>query len=156
MAVTYVPVTGVIQQVAPVSNDCFQHRVTLRNNSGITNFMVDADTYVIGEVRLRPGMTVTAFYDGAAPMPLIFPPQYRAVFIGRSNPQETMYAGTFDDNLTAEDQSLKLTLGPRTEVVTSNGQRFTCSPGGHLLIVYYSAATRSIPAVTTPRRIIVI
>ncbi|MFR3386338.1 MAG: hypothetical protein ACLTST_07895 [Lachnospiraceae bacterium] len=85
MATIYVPVTGMIQQVRPVTNECAQHLITIRNSDGITNFIVDSDTYVIGAFRLRPGMTITAFYDGAAPIPLIYPPQYRAVFIGRNN-----------------------------------------------------------------------
>lgn len=156
MATIYAPVTGMIQQVRPVANECYQHLVTIRNTDGITNFIVDADTYVIGAVRLRPGMMITAFYDGAAPMPLIYPPQYRAVFLGRSNPRETMYAGMFDDDLVSEDGTLKLTPDQNTEIITSNGQRYTCEPGGHVLIVYYTTSTRSIPAKTTPRKIIVI
>ena len=149
MATIYVPVTGMIQQVRPVANECYQHLVTIRNADGITNFIVDADTYVIGAVRLRPGMMITAFYDGAAPMPLIYPPQYRAVFLGRSNPRETMYAGMFDDDLVSEDGTLKLTPDQNTEIITSNGQRYTCELGGHVLIVYYTTSTKSIPAKTT-------
>lgn len=156
MATIYVPVTGMIQQVRPVTNECTQHLISIRNSDGITNFIVDSDTYVIGTFRLRPGMTITAFYDGAAPMPLIYPPQYRAVFIGRNNSRGNMYAGIFDDDLLSEDGTLKLTPDQNTEIVTSNGQRYTCGLGAHVLIVYYTTSTRSIPAITTPRKIIVI
>lgn len=65
-------------------------------------------------------------------------------------------AQTFKDKyIPLIDQSLKLNIAPSTEIMTSNGQRFTCSLGGQLLVVYYSATTRSIPPQTTPRRIIV-
>ena len=47
-------------------------------------------------------------------------------------------------------------VSPSTQIMTSNGQRFNCSLEGQLLIVYYSAATMSIPPQTTPRRIIVV
>lgn len=101
-------------------------------------------------------MQVTAFYDADLPIPLIFPPQYQAVIIGRKNPQETIYAGSFNDRLIADDNSLQLNIAPSTDVVTANGQRFTCRLGGQMLVVYYSETTRSIPPQTTPRKVIVI
>lgn len=153
---TLIPITGTVQNITSMRDNCCELLVSIRNSDGITNFVVSSDTYVINEVRLRPGMNVIAFYDANLPIPLIFPPQYRAVIIGRKNPNESMYAGYFDDNLTAGDNSLQLNVARTTEVITSNGQRFNCSLGGQLLIVYYSATTRSIPAQTTPRRIIVL
>ena len=150
-----VPVSGTIQNISPVSNDCCSQMVTLRTGNNIANFIISPATYVIQETRLRIGMNVTAFYDASLPVPLIFPPQYQAVIIGRKSPNETIYAGFFNNNLVAEDNSLRLNLSRSTEILTSNGQRFNCSPGGQLLIVYYSASTRSIPPQTTPRRIIV-
>ena len=101
-------------------------------------------------------MLVTAFYDSDLAIPLVYPPEYQAVIIGRKNANETIYAGWFDGDLLAVDQSLKLNVGPSTQIMTSNGQRFNCSLEGQLLIVYYSAATMSIPPQTTPRRIIVV
>jgi len=140
-----VPVNGVIQSVTEFNNNCCMLMTAVRNSDGITNFVVSPDTYVIGEVRLRAWMNVTAFYDAALPVPLIFPPQY-----------QTVYAGVFDDNLEALDGSLKLNIGRSTQIVTSNGQPFNCPLSGQTLIVYYSATTRSIPPQTTPRKIIVI
>lgn len=153
---TLVPVSGIIQRIAPISQDCCSWKVSIVNNNGITNFIVSPATYVIQDVQLRPGMQVTAFYDSNLAIPLIYPPEYQAVIIGRKNSNETIYAGYFDDNLVAEDQSLKLNVARNTEIITSNGQRFTCNLGGQLLIVYYSISTMSIPPQTTPRRIIVV
>lgn len=151
-----VPVNGVIQRINSFNNNCCMLEVTIRNSDGITNFIVSPDTYVINEVRLRAGMNVTAFYDASLPIPLIFPPQYQAIFIGRRNPTESVYAGEFDGSLESLDGALKLNIGRSTEIVTSNGQPFDCSLEGQMLIVYYSATTRSIPPQTTPRKIIVI
>lgn len=156
MPTTLIPVTGMIQNVSPFGENCCEQQVTIRNNDGISNFIISSDTYVIGEVRLRPGMTVTAFYDASLPIPLIFPPRYQAVVIGRKNPSENIFAGYFDDTLTAEDNALTLNIGRSTEVVTSNGQLFRCRPEEQMLIVYYSETTRSIPPQTTPRKIIVL
>lgn len=152
---TLVPVSGIIQNITPLSGDCCTQRISIFNNNGIANFDVGPETYVIQSARLRPGMNVTAFYDSNLPIPLIFPPQYRAVMIGRKNANETIYAGYFNENLVAEDNSLKLTPARSTEIITSNGQLYNCGLGGQLLIVYYTNTTRSIPPQTTPRRIIV-
>lgn len=88
---------------------------------------------MINNVRLRPGMNVTALYDADQAVPLIYPPQYRAVLIGRRNPSENVYAGYFDENLMSADASLQLNIDNSTSVVTANGQTFQCSPGGHTL-----------------------
>lgn len=153
---TLVPVSGVIQRVTPLSEDCCSLQVSIINNSGVSNFIVSPSTYVIQEVRLRAGMLVTAFYDSNLAIPLVYPPEYQAVIIGRKNANETIYAGWFDEDLLAVDQSLELNVGPSTQIMTSNGQRFNCSLEGQLLIVYYSVSTMSIPPQTTPRRIIVV
>jgi len=121
-----VPVTGIVQNITSMRDNCCELLVSIRNSDGITNFVVGPDSYVINEVRLRPGMSVIAFYDANLAIPLIFPPQYRAVIIGRKNPNENMYAGYFDENLTSEDGSLQLNMTGTTDVVTSNGQRFNC------------------------------
>lgn len=153
---TFVPVTGIIQNISPMNNDCCNSMISIRNENGITNFVLSPATYVVQETQLRLGMRVTIFYDSNLPVPAIFPPQYQAVFITRLQPNETVFAGYFNDELVAEDNSLRLNIARTTEILTSNGQRFSCELGGHLLIVYYRNTTFSIPPQTTPRRIIVI
>ncbi len=153
--VSLIPVTGIIQNIRQAGNNCCEQQISIVNNNGITNFIISPSTYVINATRLRQGMQVTAFYDGNLPVPLIFPPQYRAMIIGLKPPRETIFAGNFNNRLVAADNSLQLNISNSTEITTANGQRFTCSPGGHLLIVYYSTTTKSIPPQTTPRRIIV-
>lgn len=152
---TYIPINGVVQSIRPFQNECCQQMLTLQTPDGIVQFVISPTTYVMDDVRLRPGMTVSAFYDSNLPIPLIFPPQYQAAFIGRKNPNETIIIDTFDGELISSNNSLRLNVARSTDVVTSNGQTFTCPLGNHLLIVYYTATTRSIPAQTTPRRIIV-
>lgn len=151
-----VPVEGVIQSISPMADNCCQQVVSIRNASGVSNFVVAYDTYVINEVRLRTGMNAIAYYDAMLPIPLIYPPQYQAFIIGRKNPSENMYVGHFGASQTSTDNSLKLNISRQTEIVTSNGQLYNCSLDNQLLIVYYTNTTRSIPAQTTPRKIIVL
>ena len=152
---TLTPTNGTVQTITPFEDDCCRQMISVRDPNGISNFVISPDTYIAGEARLRPGTTVTAFYDASLPIPLIYPPQYQAVIITRRNPRESIYAGFFDENLTAEDHVLRLNISSSTEVVTSNGQQYPCSPAGQFLIVYYTTTTRSIPPQTTPRRVIV-
>ncbi len=92
-------ITGIVQRIESASEDCCQQIVTIRNQEGVTQMIVSPETYVIDMVRLRIGMRVTAFYDANAPAPLIMPPQYQALIIGRSNANETVYVGFFDETL---------------------------------------------------------
>src|SRR5699024_4881787 len=96
------------------------------------------------------------FYDGSRPVPLIYPPRYQAQLIAAPDRNGQVMLNFFDRTLTAADGSLKLNVGPRTQVQTINGQRFLCSPGNRTLLVYYTATTRSVPPQTTPQKIVVL
>lgn len=149
-----IPITGMILNIA-TENDCCSQMISLRTEDGIVNFLVDADTKVIDDVRLRMGMRIAAFYDGGQPVPLIFPPRYRARLITVVGRNEQVMIGSFDRNLLAEDGSLQLNIAGSTVVRTANGQQFSSSLRNRTLLVYYSATTRSIPPQTTPSRVIV-
>ena len=150
-----VPITGVIMNITR-GNDCCSQMVSLRTENGIVNFAVDMDTVIIDSRQLRQGMRVAAFYDSNLPVPLIFPPQYRAQIVTVLGRNEQVMLNYFDENLTATDGSLQLNVGPGTVIKTINGQNITCNLGEHILLVYYTVTTRSIPSQTTPRKIIVL
>lgn len=151
---TFVPVTGTIMNISRGS-DCCSQMLAVRTDNGIVNFAVDAYTLVIDNRQLRTGMRVTAYYDSSLPVPLIFPPQYRAQIVAVPGRNEQVAFQYFNRNLLAADRSLQLNPAGSTVVQTVNGQRFACSPGEQYLMVFYSATTRSIPPQTTPGRIIV-
>ena len=152
---TYTPVTGVIQNITPLTPSCCDQLLTLATNGGIVTFTVSKDTYIPNNLQLRRGMRASAFYDADLPVPLIFPPRYQAEAVAVLARNETAVLQYFDENLLAADGSLKLTPGPTTTITSANGQRFTCSPGKNLLLVFYSITTRSLPPQTTPHRFLV-
>ena len=155
MATSFISISGTIVRIAPMNNQCCNSIITLNTSDGIANVVLSSNTYVIDQVTLRPGMQIAVFYDSMAPMPLIFPPQYQALVIGQIRGQEMITVHFFNQNLVAEDNSLQLNLSNRTNITTTNGQPFTCSPRNRVLIVFYTTTTRSIPPQTTPTRIIV-
>ena len=147
-------VEGIIQSINR-GDSCCSMMVSLISNSNIVNVVVTGETMVVDNVRLRPGMRIAAFYDANLPTPAVYPPQYRAEIITSLRRGQQVVLGYFDENLTSEDNSLQLNVGPMTNVVTLNGQPYTCSPEGTELLVYYTNTTFSIPAMTTPQKIIV-
>lgn len=151
---TFVPIIGTIMNISRGS-DCCSQMIAMRTENGIVNFMLDSQTLVIDSRPLRPGMRIAAFYDSSLPVPLIYPPQYRALIITQLGRNEQITLKFFNRNLLASDRSLQLNISDQTIVQTINGQRFDCSPRNQNLLVYYSATTRSIPPQTTPNRIIV-
>ncbi|MBQ7840179.1 MAG: hypothetical protein IJ390_06810 [Lachnospiraceae bacterium] len=151
----YVPIEGTIQSLSSMQNSCCNQLITLATGSGIVTFTISGETYIVDNQRLRRGMRVMAFYDANLPVLAIFPPRYQAQMIAPLSRGEMASLNFFDRNLLARDNSLQLLSSPATTITTSNGQAFSCSPGNHLLLVFYSVTTRSIPPQTTPRRIIV-
>lgn len=153
---TLVPIIGTIRNINQSPGNCCSQAISISTPNEINNVFLSPGTTVIGSTQLRVGMPVAAFYDSSRPVPLIYPPQYDAELITPLRNDETVMLNFFRRNLTASDNSLRLNLARNTEILTLNGQRYSCPPGGNFLLVYYSVTTRSIPPQTTPRRIIVL
>lgn len=126
------------------------------DNGNSTNFVVSPETYILNNEILLPGDRVTGYYDGNAPVPLIYPPQYRALVMHKVSSFPNIKVSYFNSNLTSSDNQLKLNLSSSTLIVIRNGQIFSQDLANHNLIVIYGATTRSIPAQTTPFKVIVL
>ncbi len=159
---SFYPVEGTVVSIDPFArgfggSDC-QMFVTVEDNDGNTvNFVVSPSTYVVDFVSIREGMKGTFYYRTDAPVPLIYPPQYSAVVVvPESRNGQFVTVGYFNDSLINEEQTLMLNLNSRVKVLTTNNQRFLGSPANHSLVVFYETSTRSIPAQTTPEKIVVL
>lgn len=119
------------------------------------NFVVSPTTYFVDHAMVAVGDRVTGYYDGNAPVPLIYPPQYRALVMVKESSSQNVKVDYFNSQLESSDGTLRLNLSPYTQIVLTNGQSFSKYPGNRNLIVIYGPATMSIPAQTTPYRIIV-
>ena len=130
---------------------------TIENEEGmIVNFVVSPLTYVVEHEMLIVGDVVTAYYDGDAPAILIYPPQYPALVIVKDNNDQNVKVSYFNNQLLSSDGQLQLNFSPETQIILTNGQQFTKYPGNRDLVVIYQFTTRSIPAQTTPSRIVVL
>jgi len=117
--------------------------------------VVEPGTYFVDHEVVSIGDSVTGFYDANAPVPLIFPPQYRAIVMAKNTPTHNVTVDFFNRQLVSSDGNLKLNISLDTQILLENGQLFNRNPANRNLIVVYGATTRSIPAQTTPSQIIV-
>lgn len=130
--------------------------MSVSDRSGnIVNFVVSPDTYFTDQEVISVGDFVTGYYDGNAPAILIYPPQYLALIVVKYDPNQNVKVGYFNSQLISSDGQLKLNISPNTQIMLKNGQPFTGNPANRNLIVFYGPSTRSIPAQTTPEKIIV-
>jgi len=134
---------------------CYTLASVANGDGGTVNFVVSPDTYFVDQAMVAVGDQVTGYYDGNAPVPLIYPPQYRALIMVKESPYQQVKVDFFNNQLVSSDGQLKLNLSPYTSITLKNGQVFSHSIENRNLIVIYGPTTRSIPAQTTPFRIIV-
>lgn len=130
--------------------------VIVENQTGNNmRFVISKDTYFIDGDKIRVGADVTGFYRAAAPALMIFPPQYNAEIMVADQSERQIKADLFGSDLVSADGFLKLNVSPKTQVVWKDGSPFDSILGNRKLIVFYNVTTRSIPAQTTPSKIIV-
>jgi hypothetical protein len=131
--------------------------ISVENELGaLINFVVSPSTYFVDHLMVAIGDQVTGYYDGNAPTLLIYPPQYQALVMVKKSPYQNVKIDYFNSQLESSDGRLRLNLSPYTQIVLTNGQPFTRNPANRDLIVIYGPSTKSIPAQTTPYRIIVL
>lgn len=125
-------------------------------NGSLVNFVVEPCTYFVNQEIVTAGDMITGFYDADDPVPLIFPPQFRAIVMAKNTNFANVKVAYFNNELVSSDNTLKLNIAPYTQILLRNGQPFTRNPANQNLIVIYGPTTRSIPAQTTPYKIIVL
>ncbi|MFA1739897.1 hypothetical protein [Lysinibacillus fusiformis] len=153
---------GVITQISdfPVGQNgdrdgCYKTMSVEDGVGGVVNFVISPSTYFVNHEVVRAGEWVTGYYDGDAPVPMIYPPQYRALIVVKESNFQNVKVDFFNQQLVSSDGQLQLNLSPSTVMSLKNGQPFTKSPANRNLIVMYGPTTRSIPAQTTPYEIVV-
>lgn len=151
-------ITGKVKEIRdfmPIEGSKF---VSLENEEGeiIANIIVSDDTYILNDTEITLGSTVTGYYDANAPMILIYPPQYNVEVLVVENEEENVKVDIFDENLVSSDNTLKLNISDDTEIILQDGKAFDGELVNRKLVVTYGASTKSIPAQTTPSKIVVL
>lgn len=156
--------TGVIEEIRPYyENDGTEAEgrffVLVKNENGQeANLVITPDTLRLTEAELKKGATATGWYKGGMPMIMIYPPQYSIDILAVDLPQDglaTIKADRFDENLVSDDGGLKLIPGEETEILL-DGEPYDGPLENRLLVVFYTVAAESLPARTTPEKIVVL
>ncbi|QED49279.1 copper amine oxidase N-terminal domain-containing protein [Cytobacillus dafuensis] len=106
--------------------------------------------------KLEKGMKVEAYYDKNKPMPLIYPATITPeVMIVNGKEMGQVKISKYDKNLISLDNEIKLNISKDTILLNEKGETIKKADlTGKELIVFYNISTRSIPAQTTPVKII--
>lgn len=161
---TFMSYEGMILDIQPMTfgnresrnSGCMQF-VTIEDMAGNPiNFILTPTTYVVGMQPLEAGMKAIFFVDADAAVPLIYPPQYNALVVAPVMENSMVMVDYFNNMLVNQDRSLQLNMNEQVDVMTTNNQYFMGNVENHYLVVEYDRTTRSIPAQTTPNRVIVL
>jgi hypothetical protein len=110
----------------------------------------------LGNDKLEKGSKVEVYYAKNKPMPLIYPATIIPDFIVvNGEGLGAVKVAKFNQTLISLDNDLKLHISKDTALLDQNGQKLKeADLYGKELIVFYTTSTRSIPAQTTPTKII--
>lgn len=114
------------------------------------------DTYIVDNVEIKTGDKVTGYYDANKPMIMIYPPQYTTEVICVKDEAKNIMVDIFNEELVSSDNFLKLNISEQTEIVLKNGTPYNGDIFGRKIVVTYGVTTKSIPAQTTPSKIVVL
>jgi hypothetical protein len=158
----FISIEGVVTSIEPFmtstyDQSCCTLLIGIRSpRQGYVYFIVDLNTYFVCHVTIQKGDHIIAFYDPLVPVPLIYPPRYRAVVIAKYSREYFVTVDYFDEMLISSNHQLKLMPSPVTKLLLPNSQAFLGCIKNRNLVVLYFATTKSIPAITTPMEVIVL
>lgn len=93
-----------------VGEGCYKLMTVEDGVGGIVNFVVSPTTYFVNQEMVSLGDRITGYYDGDAPVPLIYPPQYQALVVVKENNYLNVKIDFFNNQLVSSDGQLKLNL----------------------------------------------
>ena len=146
--------TGTVVEIAVQWTDPPLYIFKLEGDGGSANFIADFNTFTLGSAP-EVGDTITGFFLMDMPMAMIYPPQYNVSVIANGE-FTNLHVDRFDEELVSYDGSLMLNIDGDTEIILQDGEPFDCELAHRKLVVVYDISTRSIPAQTTPSKIIVL
>lgn len=158
----YMKVPGVITEI---EEDKEVTRVTLEDKKEIVliltlkkdSLLFDSGSATVLKVAdLKKGQQVEAFYDKNKPMILIYPTTVtpELVIVKNADKYGEVKVSKFDKEFLSLDGKLQLNIGEDTKLVSQDGKSISKKElANKELVVFYSATTRSIPAQTTPTKI---
>jgi len=159
----YYSFSGIVKEITPFfetnGTEVEKSQFVLVENEegGQEVFLVTEKTLFVSGNEVIVGDKVIGFYDANGPERLIYPPQHDIRVLAVNFPEgRSIKVDYFDENLVSADNQLKLNIAEDTEILSQNGNAYVGGLTNQKLVVIYDFTTRSIPAQTTPIKIIVL
>lgn len=156
----FIQINGKISSIDSSSGDSKRYFNDSETNP--FHFSVNNSTIILDQkgnvVDLKQGDNVTLFVLADQPMIMIYPPIYSpaVVIVGDEAASNFVKVAQFDKNFVSEDNQLKLNISEDTVIVNAKGERVSKDEvTKQNAIVFYGPTTKSIPAQTSPSKIIV-
>ncbi|PID14772.1 copper amine oxidase [Sporosarcina sp. P34] len=110
------------------------------------------------KIELKKGDKVSAYTHADKPRIMIYPPQYAPdAVIVETDKVNTAVVGIFNDELVDSYLKLQLNIDDSTDISNASGNKVIADDlKGKGLLVFFKETTRSIPAQTTPEKVVVL
>ena len=122
--------------------------------------VVNQDTATIQALdKIEKGQKIRGFYRKDMPMILIYPPVINPEFIMISSEDTKNFVkhSYFDESLTSIDNNLKLNISDSSVLIDKHGKNVDIEKLKNKdLVVVYDVSTKSIPAQTNPKQVIML
>lgn len=162
----YTSFTGTVKNIEETSEGMIKVYLEDKDNMP-AYFILTENTYYVDDVKIEEGKEITGYYESGKPTILIYPPQYSIDIVAAKPTEGFMKADKFDANLISADKQLKLNISTDTEIIWENNTQINWFKAptvedleavltNRKMIVFYDFTTKSIPAQTTPNKIIVL
>lgn len=160
-------VTDVVEEFIQTTTDVND----AENYENTINFVPTQDTLVfdaqgnqLSVSDIEAGDLITVYTGAYTPAPLIMPPQYQAEIIIIEDPEVESPVFTCADTFVADEEglltglgnTLALNMSDEVEIVDRNGQPCEAELANMDLLVFYAESTKSVPAQTTPLKVVVL
>ncbi|MFJ7827341.1 stalk domain-containing protein [Psychrobacillus sp. NPDC096623] len=164
-ATNFVKASGVITDVETKKDTVTLTVETISNEPQITFFNVTEESLVFNsgstkkmeKSAFQKGQQIEAYYDKNKPMILIYPAQIspELVIVHDEKKFGSVKVGKFDEELRSLDNELNLKVNNNTILENTAGEKIELQDlSGKELIVFYTMATKSIPAQTIPTKVV--
>ncbi len=162
-----VTVTEVLEEFIQTTtdvNDAENYENTINYVPGEDTLVFDAQGNRLSLSDVKAGDLLTVYTGAYTPAPMIMPPQYQAEIIIIEDPEAESPVFTFADTFVAGEEgmlvglgnTLALNMSEDVEIVDRDGQAWEDELENMDLLVFYDVSTKSIPAQTTPLKVVVL
>lgn len=162
-----VTVTEVLEEFIQTTtdvNDADNYENTINYVPGEDTLVFDAQGNRLSLSDVKAGDLLTVYTGAYTPAPMIMPPQYQAEIIIIEDPEAESPVFTFADTFVAGEEgmlvglgnTLALNMSEDVEIVDRDGQAWEDELENMDLLVFYDVSTKSIPAQTTPLKVVVL